>query len=494
MADPADPAAIRHRRVLHVAIACAFAVLLEFVVPFAGTYGFMFSRMFTMRPADVRRAASYDGRLWTVEQRITLGSGPKRALRWIDPADPARTATAGDLDIDGTVWLLVGSDRLWIVGSSRTGWMRDGRIELTKTPPIGWIQRAYLRDGVPVLVERASSSYVIHVWKDGAWTVERKIAPGDSQRSIDLILLASGGREWMFVDSWDALHYIPPDAVDDRSKWEEVASMRGTWTVVDLGGEPAAFCIDRGEPNVPIVGFKRGPDGWKEFFRYEAFFGTEVGVVPTGGRDFVVLVEGFPGDTRVVRESGRGFHFPMMFTWLTVALSAWSLLVPLLLALVLSRIVTKSSSPDVEGAPRPARYATLTRRGAAHIVDTILQSLPLWIGLAIFVSEPSRILTKSGFMAAIAVYCGTFVFWGLAWVAFTFMEGWTGRTPGKWLCGIRVVKLDLTPCGLGPAFLRNLLRIGDAFMNYVVGLASAAITERRQRLGDLVAKTIVIRG
>ena len=52
---------------------------------------------------------------------------------------------------------------------------------------------------------------------------------------------------------------------------------------------------------------------------------------------------------------------------------------------------------------------------------------------------------------------------------------------------------DFTPCGLSAGFLRNLLWIVDAFFYYLVAAISLAGTSKWQRLGDLVAETVVMR-
>ena len=75
----------------------------------------------------------------------------------------------------------------------------------------------------------------------------------------------------------------------------------------------------------------------------------------------------------------------------------------------------------------------------------------------------------------------------------SLLEGLFGQTLGKKLCGIRVLKADFTPCGLSAGFLRNLLRIVDAFFYYLVAAISLAGTFKWQRLGDLVAETVVVR-
>jgi uncharacterized RDD family membrane protein YckC len=77
--------------------------------------------------------------------------------------------------------------------------------------------------------------------------------------------------------------------------------------------------------------------------------------------------------------------------------------------------------------------------------------------------------------------------------SFLFEWLWRGRTPGKRVLKLKVIKLGGYPIGFFDAFLRNLLRIADALpVAYGLGLASALSTRRMQRLGDLVAGTFVV--
>ncbi|GAA0249527.1 hypothetical protein GCM10009000_077190 [Halobacterium noricense] len=74
------------------------------------------------------------------------------------------------------------------------------------------------------------------------------------------------------------------------------------------------------------------------------------------------------------------------------------------------------------------------------------------------------------------------------------IEGfWDGYTIGKRLFGIRVVQENGTPCTLGSSVVRNLLEIIDGLFYYLIGFISMAMTDKRQRLGDRVAGTVVVR-
>jgi uncharacterized RDD family membrane protein YckC len=90
---------------------------------------------------------------------------------------------------------------------------------------------------------------------------------------------------------------------------------------------------------------------------------------------------------------------------------------------------------------------------------------------------------------------GSFVLFLVALVYYVLMEGLLGRTLGKMAVGIRVISEETggTP-GLLKALLRTLLRIIDAFFGYLLALIIVVNNDRRRRLGDMVAKTLVVRG
>src|SRR5262249_57943690 len=69
-----------------------------------------------------------------------------------------------------------------------------------------------------------------------------------------------------------------------------------------------------------------------------------------------------------------------------------------------------------------------------------------------------------------------------------------GRTPGKRINGLRVVRSGGQPVDLVTSVIRNLLRIVDFLpVSYLVGIVSIVVTARNQRLGDIAAGTLVVR-
>jgi uncharacterized RDD family membrane protein YckC len=70
-----------------------------------------------------------------------------------------------------------------------------------------------------------------------------------------------------------------------------------------------------------------------------------------------------------------------------------------------------------------------------------------------------------------------------------------GHTPGKNMAGVRLVNRAGLPPSRGALLLRNLLRVVDALPSmYAVGLAVCVVRDDQQRLGDLVAGTVLVYG
>jgi uncharacterized RDD family membrane protein YckC len=73
------------------------------------------------------------------------------------------------------------------------------------------------------------------------------------------------------------------------------------------------------------------------------------------------------------------------------------------------------------------------------------------------------------------------------------MESGDGQTVGKKLMKIRVVLADGRPAGMREIAVRTVLRVVDGLGAYIVGLIVMLATgERRQRVGDLAAGTMVV--
>ncbi len=91
---------------------------------------------------------------------------------------------------------------------------------------------------------------------------------------------------------------------------------------------------------------------------------------------------------------------------------------------------------------------------------------------------------------------GSFAVLGLALLLFVVVQGLTGWTVGKLLTGIRTVREDGRAPGIGKALVRWLLFVADGpcqpFVPIVGGIC-ALTTQGHRRVGDMAAKTFVVR-
>jgi len=131
----------------------------------------------------------------------------------------------------------------------------------------------------------------------------------------------------------------------------------------------------------------------------------------------------------------------------------------------------------------------LGRRIGAGLIDlVVVVALLVVLGLLIGESE-----TGDG-GAQVSLNGGP----ALVWVALSLLyyfafEAMTGRTLGKRLLGLRVAAADGGRAGAGQIAVRTALRLVDGIGFYLVGLIVVlASGRRRQRLGDLAARTTVV--
>lgn len=68
-----------------------------------------------------------------------------------------------------------------------------------------------------------------------------------------------------------------------------------------------------------------------------------------------------------------------------------------------------------------------------------------------------------------------------------------GRTPGKRMAGVRIVRTDGAIPGIGSLLVRNIFRLIDCQpFAYCIGLAVTLFTQHSVRIGDIVAGTVLV--
>lgn len=138
------------------------------------------------------------------------------------------------------------------------------------------------------------------------------------------------------------------------------------------------------------------------------------------------------------------------------------------------------------------RFASLGKRALAQIIDGLVAfGIFFFAGMQIAPRFGGR--TETGFdltggpaLVVIGVVSA------ILFAYFVLLEGTLGATLGKLAAGIRVRSVDGGRAGIGASLVRNLLRIIDGIAVYLVGAVIMLLTKRKQRLGDLAARTVVV--
>lgn len=151
-----------------------------------------------------------------------------------------------------------------------------------------------------------------------------------------------------------------------------------------------------------------------------------------------------------------------------------------------------------ERVPLHFALASIGNRFLACAIDHLIQALVIaFIGLAAAIVTnvsvfESNFTSAPKWVYAVAIFLLFLIFNGY----FAFFEWvWSGQTPGKLWMKLRVIREDGRPITFWESSVRNLLRTLDMmpFPFYSVGLISVFSSARDQRVGDMVAGSVVVR-
>lgn len=151
-----------------------------------------------------------------------------------------------------------------------------------------------------------------------------------------------------------------------------------------------------------------------------------------------------------------------------------------------------------ERVPLHFALASIGNRFLACAIDHTLQVLALILiavtaaVLANFSSVGSALESAPKWVYAVMIILIFLTFSGY----FAFFEWlWHGQTPGKRWMKLRVIREDGRPITFWEASIRNLIRTLDMMPVpfYSVGLIAVFVNGRDQRIGDMVAGTVVVR-
>jgi uncharacterized RDD family membrane protein YckC len=165
-------------------------------------------------------------------------------------------------------------------------------------------------------------------------------------------------------------------------------------------------------------------------------------------------------------------------------------------------VVTTSTASAVSSvevaATLPGRWEMVARRGFQHLLDWSLAIgagcvTGLLAGLAVIP------LFRWGMVPPMTILWAPFVTFCVVTVVSDLMvHVWVpvrrgGVTPGMLVMGLRVETVRGDAPGVRDYLVRWFLLTVDGLLLGLVAAVSIAVTRRRQRVGDLVARTVVVR-
>ncbi len=160
--------------------------------------------------------------------------------------------------------------------------------------------------------------------------------------------------------------------------------------------------------------------------------------------------------------------------------------------------VAASSSIPGQVPPFSGGVGSNLASEGARIVAVIIDTVLLLV-VSIFILLP--LILFRGFFGFAGSF-GFFLFgpltllsWLLWLLYFTYFEATSGQTLGKMAVNIRVVdEITLQHLDFGRSLVRNILRIIDYLpFLYLIGFILIATNSKKQRLGDMAARSIVVK-
>lgn len=130
------------------------------------------------------------------------------------------------------------------------------------------------------------------------------------------------------------------------------------------------------------------------------------------------------------------------------------------------------------------KYASTPKRIFATIVDYSLFTLAFFVYALYFGEETIDGYTVTGIMVFPII-----IFW---FCYFVVIEGFYQATLGHQLFNITVRQENKNSIDIGHSFKRRILDIIDLSMLGIPALIAISNNNKRQRLGDMYAKTIVV--
>jgi uncharacterized RDD family membrane protein YckC len=152
-----------------------------------------------------------------------------------------------------------------------------------------------------------------------------------------------------------------------------------------------------------------------------------------------------------------------------------------------------TTAPQLGSRAGPIQATQVTgRRVVATLIDGLVFGVAYWL-LALAFGDVRTEGEAANWVSNLPVWAS--VAYGLFVLAyFVLLEGLLGQTLGKLATGIKVVAEATGQApGIAAAAIRTLLRLIDGLFCYAVAFVTVLVSVKRQRLGDMAARTLVVR-
>ena len=146
-------------------------------------------------------------------------------------------------------------------------------------------------------------------------------------------------------------------------------------------------------------------------------------------------------------------------------------------------------APPLQQPPAASRYKGVRIRYVAVVIDWIVL-LVIWFFLFVVVVGVSYSLAINGIFFWVFTLCVYLLY-------FIALEGTYGQTIGKMVTRIKVVKEDGSPITYREAAIRAFVGVLDGVPIIIPGLIGCIViwrSDKKQRVGDLAAHTVVVAG
>jgi uncharacterized RDD family membrane protein YckC len=499
-------------------------LILQFILPFVFMLFMLPSMMFFQKDMfkiqNMGKSAVIKDQLWYEISSI----GPRNdsstpIIKKVSIDKQQEPEKVCELNVDSP-WLMTDKSDLWYISSSAIGKIKNNKPEpFRNTKMLGDIYKPFFYQGKPAVIEKTPEGFFLVTFKDGNWQAGKKMSLTGSNEASKLngvqVVIQNNNDVYIFARFDSIIYFQKGFTFEDEPKkqWKPVTPSSYKWDAASINGKLAVFYTDKGHHrgfNSTLNGVKLLDGKWTDFFKYQTPIMDKLIVHSLQGEKFIIVATSFPGSFYIIKAEnnkviekirhGNSFPFPKGMMAMMFIPHVFSFILPVILAIVLSSLMFKYRICYYTAEDKKeVAYASLTRRAMSQIIDSAFAGGPMIVG-GIFMFHSffdfEKLITSNSpfFMLSGFLFILAGAGWGfICLFLFSWWEGSCGQTPGKWCLGIKVLGTDLKPCGFGRAIVRNLLKFVDGFLQFMVGIMLIALTENWQRIGDMAARTIVIK-